>query len=383
MKAVGLITEYNPFHYGHCYHLRTAKKVTGADCVVAVMSGNFVQRGEPAILDKWHRAMEALAGGINLVVELPVAMAVEPANRFAAGALTLLAALGVSDVVFGAEHPDWNFNKLVAAESAFNAQGFAKFNATYATQFNAQLQAQTGHVLTDPNDILAFGYYKENRRQGLGLNLHPIKRRGSSYHDPLLAGRFSSGTAIRSAVQHGRDLTSVVPAQTGVDLGQVKRVPSAEVLYPLLRNALIQQPVQRLAQIYSMSEGLEYRLKEAAEKNLSFQGYLQAAKTKRYTYAHLLRVGFYTMLNGTQTEVEGALQHPYLRVLGFDNVGQAYLHQIKKKVKLPLITRVDRDLSRGLLNLDYRAGKLYQAFTVDEQDVTRAPVISGLSRKKH
>lgn len=376
MKAVGLVTEYNPFHNGHRFHLQRAQEITAADCVVAIMSGNFVQRGEPAILDKWHRANEALKSGVNLVIELPVAMAVQPANRFAGGALTLLKALGIHDVVFGAEHPEWDYPALVTAEKDFQKAGFAKFNATYATQFNAQLQAQTGHVLTAPNDILAFGYFKENLHRHLGLNLHPIKRQGGAYHDDQLTGTLSSGTAIRDAVTNGEDFTTAVPPQTAMDLRQVSHVPMAADLYPLLRNQLIQQPVDWLAKIYSMSEGLEYRLKEAAEQHLDFAGYLKAAKTKRYTYAHLLRVGFYTTMAASQSQVAAAVNHPYLRVLAFDRTGQAYLHQIKKQVSLPLITRVSADLRDGQLNLDYRAGKLYQAFTSDEQDVTRAPVRS-------
>lgn len=382
MRAVGLITEYNPFHNGHCYHIEQAKRLTDADCVVAVMSGNFVQRGEPAILDKWHRTKEALKGGVNLVIELPVALTVEPANRFAGGALTLLHALHVDSVVFGSEHPDWNFSKLVAAEDNFQKQSFEKFNATYATQFNEQLKKQTGYTLTEPNDILAFSYYKENFNRQLKLNLYPIKRIGGAYHDPSLTSRLSSATAIRNAIKEKKDVSKYVPNQTALDLRQVSQVPTFDALYPLLRNQLIQTPVQQLSKVYSMSEGLEYRLKEAAENNLDFAGYLKAIKTKRYTYAHLLRVSFYTILGAAKSEVATVVQHPYLRVLGFDRIGQQYLHQIKKSVELPLINRVDRDLRQGLLNLDYRVGKLYQTFTPDEQDVTRSPIIVGLSRKK-
>lgn len=382
LKAVGLVAEYNPFHNGHHYHLQQARKISGADCVVAVMSGNFVQRGEPAIMDKWQRANEALSDGVDLVIELPVAFAVQPANRFAGGALTLLKALGVNDVVFGAEHPDWDFDRLVAAEAHFKAAGFAQFNATYATQFNTQLKQQTGHELTDPNDILAFGYYKENTRRHLGLNLYPIQRTGGDYHDHELTGQLSSGTAIRQAVSDGRSIAETVPEQTAADLANLTHVPTANDLYPLLRNELIQQTVERLSAIYSMSEGLEYRLKAAAEHHLDFQGYLKEAKTKRYTYAHLLRVGFYTVMAATQDQVEQAIAHPYLRILGFNLLGRKYLHQVKKQVSLPMITRVNRDLREGIVNLDYRAGKLYQAFTPLEQDVTRAPLLKGLSRKR-
>ena len=130
MKAVGLVVEYNPFHNGHRYHLAQAKRLTGADVVVAVMSGNFTQRGEPTILDKWSRTLAALQNGVDLVVELPVADAVQPAHRFAMGALSLLNDLQVADVVFGAEHPDWDFAAMVKAEQDFNQAAFHQFNNT-------------------------------------------------------------------------------------------------------------------------------------------------------------------------------------------------------------------------------------------------------------
>ncbi|WP_288728388.1 nucleotidyltransferase [uncultured Limosilactobacillus sp.] len=375
MHAVGLVTEYNPFHNGHCYHLSQARELTHAEVVVAVMSGNFTQRGEPTLLDKWQRAQAALTNGVDLVVELPIFMAVQPAHRFAAGALELLAALGVDDVVFGAEHPKWDFKQLVAAEQNFTASGFSQYNATFATQFNEQLKDQTGLSLTDPNDILSFGYYKAQINERLPLRLHPIQRRGSQYHDERIEGRIASASAIRQAVLEHGDFKQAVPVQTAQQLQKLQQVPSWDAMYPMLRNQLIQAPVEQLAQIYQMAEGLEYRMKDAAQRNLSFAGFMKAVKTKRYTYAHLLRVYLYTILQLTESQVSDHLKRPYLHVLGFNERGRDYLHSIKKQVELPLLTKIDQNLRDDLLNLDYRAGKLYQTFTPVEQDLKHAPVI--------
>ncbi len=183
MKAVGLVAEYNPLHNGHLYHLKMAKQITKADVTVAVMSGNFTQRAEPTILDKWQRTKEALSVGVDLVVELPMQYAVQPAHLFASGALSLLDSLQIDDFVFGAEHPDWDFNSLVQAENKFESTDFSKYNATYATAFNNQLIEHTGISLTEPNDILAFGYTKAKLKSKLSVNLHPVKRVGSAYHD--------------------------------------------------------------------------------------------------------------------------------------------------------------------------------------------------------
>lgn len=375
LRAVGLVTEYNPFHNGHIYHLHQTKELSGADVTVVVMSGNFTQRGEPTILDKWQRTTAALKCGVDLVVELPVFMAVQPAHHFAAGALRLLNALQVADVVFGAEHPEWDFGGLVAAEHQFNESSFERFNATYATQFNQQLKSLTGHSLTDPNDILAFAYYKAVIENGYQIHLHPLARRGSQYHDDQIEGTIASASAIRDAVVAGNNFTNVVPQITADQLTNLKMIPTWQQLYPLLRNYLIQTPATQLRDIYQMAEGLEHRYQEAAEQELTFAGFLKQIKTKRYTYSRLLRVCLYAVLELTRQQISNANKHPYLHVLGFNEKGQEYLHQIKKTVPYPLLTKISQEDHEGLVNLDYRAGKLYQMFTNDEQDVKRAPII--------
>lgn len=376
MKAVGLVVEYNPFHNGHYYHLKTAKQVTGADVVIAVMSGNFTQRGEPTLVDKWQRTSMALHNGVDLVVELPLVNAVEPADRFASGALRLLADLQVEDVVFGAEHPQWDFQRMVNLEHRFQPAQFKKFDQTFATQFNQQLQSQVGVSLIDPNDILAFSYYKANTDQHLGIQLHPIQRTGSQYHDQTIHGQIASASAIRHSIetQQWNAITQVVPPTTLTSLKTVQQVPNWDQLYPLLRNELIQAQSSTLAQMYQMSEGLENRLKRIAGQELTFDGFIKKVKTKRYTYAHLTRLFLYIVLQASRQEVQATLDHPYHHLLGFTSRGQQYLHLIKKKLQYPLITKVDQTLHHGQLTLDYRAGKLYQMFTPEEQDLKRSPL---------
>lgn len=384
MQAVGLIVEYNPFHNGHLYHLRHAKKITGADTVVAVMSGNFTQRGEPAILDKWSRARAALANGADLIVELPMVFAVQPANRFADGALTILHALQVQKVVFGAEHADWPYNQLVDAEDRFSKAAFQQFDQTYATQFNQQLKATTGIELREPNDILAYSYFKTIKHTGCPMELKALQRVGSDYHDEHLQGTLSSAKAIRHAVENGQlsTVSSAVPSITMKFLSRLKKVPSWDDLYPILRNHLIQASSQELGQTYMMAEGLENRLKSIASQKLDFESFMRAAKTKRYTYSHLERLFCYLCLEAGQEEVEQAMKHPYIRILAFNDRGRAYLHQIKKQADLPIVTKVGQDLHHGLLGLDYRAGKLYQNFTPVDQDVTHPPIteLSSIGR---
>lgn len=384
MRAVGLIAEYNPFHNGHLHHLQAAKRLSRADAVVVVMSGNFTQRGEPAVIDKWTRTRMALLNGADLVVELPLVFAVQPADRFANGALTILHDLQISDLVFGAEHPEWDFAALVAAEKQFQQAAFQNYDQTYATQFNQQLEAVTGHSLRDPNDILAFTYYKKVIHEKWPLHLHAIQRRGSDYHDLHINGHIASASAIREALVKGNDalVKQAVPATTWSLLKDLQQVPAMEQLFMILRNHLIQAPASQLAKTYSMAEGLENRLKQAASRSLDFKSLMHQAKTKRYTYAHLLRLFLYLCLEATQDQVDWTIKHPYIRLLGFNQRGQAYLHQVKKDLSLPLITKVDQTLHNGLLDLDYRAGKLYQNFTNDEQDLKRAPIMELSSKDR-
>lgn len=375
MDAVGLVVEFNPFHNGHLYYVQKAKQVTGADVAVAVMSGDFTQRGEPTIVDKWQRAHAALLNGVDLVVELPICYACQPAHRFAAGALGLLNQLQVKNVAFGAEHPDWDFKKLVVAARDFNQQALKQYNETYATQFNDQLAQRTGVSLKDPNDILAFAYTKAVSAHHYPINLVPIARKGSNYHDEEIHGRIASASAIREAVADHAAFAPTVPPAMLSALQALATVPSWTALYPLLRNQLIQAPVASLAQTYQMAEGLEHRMKEFAERKLTFQGFIHGIKTKRYTYAHLLRLCLYTTLQLNEDEVAAHIDQPFIHILGFNKRGQEYLHQVKKGVAVPMFTKVSQEMKEDLYNLDYRAGKLYQNFTPADQDLKHPPLI--------
>lgn len=375
MQAVGMVVEFNPFHNGHAYYAQQARAQTGADVAVAVMSGNFTQRGEPTIVDKWQRTRAALANGVDLVVELPLFFACQPAHRFAAGALALLNQLRVAAVAFGAEHPQWDFAALVRTAAKFDQAALKQYNATYATQFNEQLAAQTGVSLKDPNDILAFAYNKAVWDHHYGIRLVPIQRVGSNYHDQVITGQIASASAIREAIEQQTAFAETVPAEMRPALQQVGKVPDWDTLYPLLRNQLIQAPLENLRQAYQMAEGLEYRLKAAAQQSLTFDQFIHAIKTKRYTYAHLIRLCLYATLQLTEAEMTWHTAHPYLHILGFNQRGRAYLHQVKKQVEFPLFTKVSQQMRDHLYCLDYRAGKLYQTFTSVEQDLKHAPII--------
>ncbi|WP_125546226.1 nucleotidyltransferase [Levilactobacillus lindianensis] len=374
LHAVGIVAEYNPFHNGHADQIYRAQAATGADVVVAAMSGNWVQRGEPALMDKWQRTKAALAGGVDLVIELPSAIAVQPAHLFAAGGVAILQALGCDWMAFGTEHPDMDYDRLMAHIPQDPAT-FKRFDQTYATLFQGYLKEQTGITLDAPNDILGFFYALANRQQDGNLGLLPLSRRGSQHGDQTIAATssFASATAIRSAAlkQDWGAVTPVVPESTLAAL-QAVQLTDWENFWPALRYQLVSGHVTDLREHYQITEGVEYRLQRAALGSSSFAAFMQAVKTKRYTYTRLQRQATYLL--GQIKPTEMGAQPRYLRVLGYTDRGQAYLHQIKKQVALPLISRADRDWLNGVGALDNRLGEIRTLITGIPQDYGRIPV---------
>ncbi|GEA97884.1 UPF0348 protein [Levilactobacillus brevis] len=374
LRAAGIVAEYNPFHNGHAYQIAQARQKTGADVIVAAMSGNWVQRGEPAIMDKWQRTEAALAGGVDLVVELSGAAALQPAHLFAQGAIAVLATLRCQWLVFGTEHPDMDYDCLMAHLPSDPAI-FKRFDQTYASLFQGYLREQTGITLSAANDILGFFYAVANQQQGQPLQLVPLARQGSQHNDTAVmqGTNYASATAIRAASLAGDWATvqPVVPAKTLALLQQESLISWAD-FWPLLRYQLISAPVTDMRQRYQITEGVEYRLKRAALEATTFADFMRIVKTKRYTYTRLQRQAAYLLLQALPEEMRP--QPQYLRVLGYSKQGQAYLHQIKKHVALPLVSRANRDWQKGVGSLDDRLGALRTLVTGIPQDYGRIPI---------
>ncbi|MDR0899365.1 MAG: nucleotidyltransferase [Lactobacillaceae bacterium] len=376
MKAVGLITEYNPFHNGHIYHIQKAKVETGADVVVAVMSGNFVQRGIPAVADKWTRAKYALENGVDIVIELPIYFALQPAHIFANGAVKLLNDMGVSQIVFGAENPETDFFNLV--ENAPEEDGDSNFdekNQTFASSFAQSLEEATGFKLEGANDILAFSYAKAIVDLGLKdkIDLIPIKRQSAEYHDLELEKdtKIASATAIRKAIDEGTDVSPFTP------MTEISNRNYEEKMFELLYYRIATDGVKQLKQVYQMNEGLEYRIKDVVDNGVkSYQELVENVKSKRFTTARIHRILTYTLLNIKVDQMQAAIKEPYLRLLGFTKNGQLYLNEIKKQIDLPFITHVDLKTASKTLRLDYKAGQVYNQIMghSEPQDVGRIPL---------
>lgn len=382
MKSVGIIVEYNPFHNGHAYHAKMARKLTGAEVVIAVMSGNFLQRGEPAIVDKWLRAEAALHNGVDLVIELPVAWSLQAADYFAKGGVKLLQALNCENLCFGTEDA-----------TAFDYQGFGRFAWEEQEQVDAAFQQITDQKMTypqkmnqvyqalfpslqlsgeTPNHILGLTYAKENASYEHPMKLWPLQRQGAAYHNQELTQEFASATGIRRALQQGQEVNDWVPKETAVALRQQQVI--WEALWPFLRYRLLASRKSDLQGIYQMVEGLESRLRTAAQTTSDFQDFLAQVKSKRYTWTRIQRLLCYTLLNITEDEMQGAWASPSLRVLGYTKQGKAYLHQHKKSLGLPLVSKIGQETSMEQV-LTKRSDQLYRLgdVRVPEQNIGRFP----------
>lgn len=383
--VVGVVAEYNPFHNGHLYQLQQIKEMYPGETIVVAMSGNFLQRGEPACLDKWTRTRQAISNGADLVIELPVLACVQPADRFADGAVSLLAALGATRLVFGAEHQEYDFQAMARQVHHVHGQ-FHKYDESYARSFQAAITREIGHPVDQPNDLLGLAYAKANYRLGEPLELVPIQRVETSYHDETLhqGAQIASASAIRKNFADDQQATPAkkellapyLPADSLTDL-LTERFVSWDDFFPLLRYRLLSSQIPHLHQIYGMTEGIEYRLQEQTQRlpgDLTFEQWVKKVKTKRFTYTHLARLAVAVLLNISGAEVKDYNQAPYVRLLGFDRQGREQLAMVKKTCPFPIYSRVSQDDKKKQLAVDYRAGKIYQLFNGSEQDLKRAPL---------
>ncbi|MCM3717273.1 nucleotidyltransferase [Fictibacillus phosphorivorans] len=399
MKATGVVVEYNPFHNGHYYHLQESRNVTQADCVIAVMSGNFLQRGEPALLSKWKRTKMALLGGADLVIELPYAYATSYAPRFAFGSIFLLQAAGADSFCFGSESGDVSvFHETLdlvnsqdqdfqAYVSEFIAQGLSY--PTAAARAFEQLKRPLPLDLSKPNNILGFEYIRASRELGSAIQPFTIKRKNANYHDVLLGkGDIASATAIREAV-FSHDIekaASYIPDYTSNILKVEKKekgtLMSWERLYPLLRYQLLSSSPSEINKFYEIEEGLEFRMIEAMKEAEDFQSFMSRLKTKRYTWTRLQRACLHVLNKIQKEDMHQILDAPpkYLRVLGMTETGREYLSSVKKSLELPLVTTVSKHDFEGLkmeakTSLVYAQGAVLNGSLAEKEEYNTPPVM--------
>lgn len=374
MKSVGLITEYNPFHNGHLYHLNKAKEETNADVAIVVMSGNFLQRGEPALVSKQKRAKMAILAGADLVIELPYAFSTQQAKYFAKGAVSLLNELHCHTICFGSENgliePFLQTTAFIEQHTdEYHAliRSFIQTGMNYPSALSAAFhQLQPGYEmvdLTQPNNILGYHYIEAANELNDSFNFFTIKRKSADYHqEELNDSTIASATAIRKALLEKNDLSLIrnfVPTSTYKLLNEANHYHHWENYWPLLQYKIISTGTDQLNNIYEMEEGLEFRFKQAVETAYSFEQFIDTVKTKRYTRNRLQRICTHLLVHVTKEEMWQEMRAPqFIRVLGMNQLGRQYLHSVKKQLSLPLITKAS-ELQKRNHTLDVRATNVY------------------------
>ncbi len=358
MQNVGIIAEYNPFHLGHAYQLNGIRKRCPDAGIIAVISGSFTQRGEPALLDKWERAELAVKGGCDLVLELPFAFACRSAQDFARGGVQLLAGLGIVDTLaFGAE--TGRLELLVKAAGSIDTPSFQqqlhakiKEGLAYAAALEVLLgQEGTGDFIREPNNILALEYLRALKDYPT-LSPLLIQRRGAAYHSKDLQSPLPSASALRRALYDGRleraIAESSAPSATAQKLMEIvkEELPNMAKLYPALQLALLRQSDGELKNICGMDEGLENRLREAATAHC-YEEFIKKAVSRRYPATRLQRLAIHLLLSlARETAAAFDKTGPlYARLLAAGPRGKELLKEIKQQSSLPLIAKTSQFLN--------------------------------------
>ncbi len=414
MKAVGLVTEYNPFHNGHLYHLNKAMELTGADISVAVMSGDFVQRGEPAVLDKYTRTSMALNSGVNLVAELPVNYAVSSAESFAAGALKVLDYIKADSIAFGSESGDIerlsklahilcdNEDTLYKEISKYTANGIS-YAAARQKVVEKLTDKDTAAMLTSSNNILAVEYLKAIIKNNYAIKPYTVQRQGDSYNDTDIRSEYASATALRENLK-ADNISEYIPVKAGLILSSntnyIYPDDITEALFTRLLDILFASNydknvfIENVMQYPDVSKEIAGRLYKSAMDMItrtvpqrseskdnwafSFGSLCEHIKTKEVPLSRIKRVLVRITLGLDKKRMEKYTNEPYIRVLGFDKKGQEYLSYIRKTVEVPLITKT-ADYKEMLLD-DIHAANIYNMIVAGKYgvkelgDFVRGPV---------
>lgn len=383
MKVAGLITEYNPFHKGHLYHIEQTKKITGADTVIAVMSGNFVQRGAPAIMPKHLRARCALLSGVSAVIELPVYYAVSSAEYFALGAVSLLDKLGcVDSICFGSECGDIQVLQEIADILEREPEDYkASLKKALKTGLSFPLARQHAlkqyaAILSAPNNILGIEYLKALKRLDSPIKAYTIRRIGSGYHDTAVNYNFSSASAIRANI----DSPSIIERQIPKDCLAIiqdayrQRFPIQSNDFSLLLKArLLSETADSLACYADVNPELANRILNCRNDFLNLEQFCGLLKTKELTYSRISRALFHILLGITRQNMEiycRAGHIFYARILGFQEADAALFGLIKRQSQIPDITRLSQIKhlnfpGDAMINTDIYAADLYESIVTE------------------
>lgn len=354
MSSCGIISEYNPLHNGHIYQIEKAKELSGADFMIAVMSGNFVQRGEPAVIDKWERAEAAIHNGIDVVIELPYFFASQSASHFADGAMQVFRTAGIDSICFGSECGNLE-NLQEIADTPINPDHL------HESMNGGMSYPKAYSLLTSsmyPNDLLAVCYLRTLK----GSGIQPcLVQRTSGYLDAEI-NKNASALAIRHALKNHLSLAGSTPME---EILKSSTLHFSEMYYPYLRTFLTVSSPEHLRQLFLFSEGIEYLLQKNAMKYEKYDDFINACTNYRYTASRIRRCCLQALNQVTKKEAEGLPAYDTVRVLAFGEHGRKWLAEQRKK-ETKIASRF-ADVPDAWRQLEYRTSLMYASILKEEE----------------
>lgn len=357
MKTCGIVVEYNPFHFGHLYQIQKIRQDLQVEAIIVVMSGNFVQRGEPAIIDKWARTEDILKQGVDVVIELPYIYATQSASQFAKAAIEILKLAQVNYICFGSECGNLE-NLMEIAETSINPDHLREAMRE-GSSYPKAYSLLTGAML--PNDILAVSYLKALK--GSSIQPYLIQRQGESYHS-LENKELASAKGIRYALFHHQDVTEATPLSF-----KSNQLHHWNDYYPFLRFQLLSSTREELQSFFLVQEGIEKHLIHCAKACENFEEFINMAVNYRYTQARIQRTCLQILNHIKKEEVQLLKPLHQFRILGFNTIGQTWL---KENKHLPAIVKFSK-LTEHLRQMEIRTTYSY-ALVHHEQDLIQREV---------
>ena len=396
--VLGIIAEYNPFHNGHLYHLKESKKATGAEYTVAIISGNFTQRGSTSIIDKWKKTEMALQNGVDLIIELPVLYSISSSENFAEGSIKILNSLGIIDFLsFGSETSDIKILNNFANILYDEPKEYKKILSNYLdtglsfpkARENALLEyiknfedVNTNfdnykNILSSPNNILGIEYLKALKKYKSSIKPICIKRSEADYNssDISINASIASATAIRELIKNKNfnTIKTVIPEKSYSILADCINsgciIPDLNCFEKEIIYVLRKMSIKEIANLPDVSEGLEFLIKKAVNSCNTLTELLNTIKSKRYTITRLQRILLYALLDISKKDMKLSkeVDSPYIRVLGFNDNGKKLISKIMdKNPNQPLITSVKKFVDNNsntslqtMLNKDIFATNVY------------------------
>ena len=372
MKTIGLVAEYNPFHNGHLYQINKIKELYPDSTIIVVMSPTITQRGELSLINKWNKTKICLDNNIDVVVELPSIFAMQSADIFAKGAITILNKLNIDILVFGTEEKDLSKLKEVAnlqKKDTFHKEvkKYLDTGYNYPTSLSKAIKNTLGYTITSPNDLLAISYLKY-----LNSNITPLNiQRTTSYNGTDIKDNITSATNLRTMLKKNIPIHTFIPNYNQKNINKI----DDQTIYNYLKYNIITNS-DSLNKYVDVTEGIENRINKYLQTSQTKDELITNIKTKRYTYNRINRMLSHILLSLTK-DMTNNINVEYIKVLGFTLQGQLYLNKVKKNIDIPLITGYKKNISK-ILDYELKISSLYSLITKDNilpQEYNKKPII--------